>query len=82
MKADSCQYDRVVALNSVAGLVSVLINVYSQHHGDFSITAKVAIITTGSCTVLSAILFLLYNYWVLGEVRKEHERQLGINSGK
>ena len=65
---------RVLALNALAGLISTLINVYSQQGGRYSITAKVTVIVTGSCTVAMAILFLFYNYWVLAQVRRAHEK--------
>lgn len=70
---------RVLALNSLAGLVSTLINVYSQQRGRYSITAKVTVMVTAGCTVLMAALFLLYNNWILQNVREDHAKELGVD---
>lgn len=74
--------NRVVTLNSVAGLISTLINVYSQQGGRYSITAKVTVIATASCTGIMAMLFLLYNNWILEDVKKRHLRELGLDLEK
>ena len=66
---------RVLTLNALAGLISTLINVYSQQGGHYSITAKVTVIVTGSCTVLMALLFLIYNNWILEDVKRVHHRE-------
>ncbi|KAM0797679.1 hypothetical protein BDR22DRAFT_796782, partial [Usnea florida] len=63
-------------LNSIAGLISTLINVYSQQGGRFSITAKITVGATASCTVITAILYFLYNFWILQGVRKKHQQEL------
>lgn len=63
-------------LNSTAGLISTLINVYTAQHGQFSITAKVTIIVTGACSVSSLVLFVLYNNWALSRVKSKHQREL------
>ena len=67
--------NRVGLLNSVAGLISTLINVYSQQGGRFSITAKITVGATASCTGITALLYFLYNFWILQGVRKKHHRQ-------
>jgi len=67
-------------LNSIAGLLSTLINVYTAQHGDFSITAKVTAIVTGACTGINLVLFLLYNNWILSKVRSSHERELKFDA--
>ena len=77
---DCCH--RVGLLNSIAGLLSTLINVYSQHGGRFSITAKITVCATASCTVITAILYFLYNFWILQGVRKKHEQELELEAGK
>ena len=78
--ADKSGDFRVVALNSLAGLISTLISVYSQHGGKFSITARITVIAAGSCTIVTAILFLLYNNWILEDVKRDHHRESGTNS--
>ena len=74
--------NRVGLLNSIAGLISTLINVYSQQGGRFSITAKVTVAATASCTVITAILYFLYNFWILQGVRRKHQKELELESGQ
>lgn len=62
------------SLNSLAGLISTLVNVYTQQDGAWSLTAKVTAIVTGSCMAVTAVLLLLYNMWYLDRVRKDHSR--------
>lgn len=83
------------SLNSFAGLISTLINVYSQQGGTWvsqyptfsqyirmalkppqSITAKVTAIVTGACMVITGVLFVIYNFIVLGNVKKSHAREM------
>ncbi|MCJ1391376.1 hypothetical protein MMC18_004240 [Xylographa bjoerkii] len=63
-------------LNSVAGLISTLVNIYSAQNGDFSITAKVTVIATGVCSAITALLFLLYNNWALSRVKERHQEEM------
>jgi hypothetical protein len=63
-------------LNSLAGLISTLINVYTQQNGKWSVTAEVTAIATGSCMVILAVLFLIYNLWVLERVKRSHGREM------
>lgn len=59
-------------LNSLAGLISTIINVYGQQDGVWSLTAEVTGIVTGACAVVTAVLFLIYNLWLLEKVRRSH----------
>ncbi|USP77938.1 hypothetical protein yc1106_05212 [Curvularia clavata] len=63
-------------LNSIAGLISTIINVYSAQDGQYSVTARVTIIVTAACSVVAAALFLLYNTIMLRLVRRRHEREV------
>lgn len=63
-------------LNSVAGLLTTVVNVYTAQKGIWSITAKITAIVTGSCVGVAGGLFALYNFWVLQKVRQKHERSL------
>lgn len=63
-------------LNSFAGLISTLVNVYSQQGGDWSVTAWVTAAVTGGCMVITGILFALYNFWVLDKVKKRHGQEM------
>ncbi len=63
-------------LNSLAGLISTLINVYSQQGGAWSVTAKVTAIVTGSVMVITGSLFAIYNFGILARVKKRHGREM------
>lgn len=63
-------------------MISSLINVYSQQGGRFSITARITMAVTASCTVVTAVLYFLYNFWILQGVRKKHEQELELESQK
>ena len=62
-------------MNSLAGLISTIVNVYSAQSGQYSITARVTLIVTGSCTVVAAGLFLLYNNLALTIIKRRHRRE-------
>ncbi|KAL6246594.1 hypothetical protein RBB50_006832 [Rhinocladiella similis] len=68
-----------VTLNSVAGLITTLVNVYTAQHGVWSVTAKITAIVTGSCVGVGGGLFSLYNFGLLRRVQKSHERELGLD---
>lgn len=63
-------------MNSVAGLLTTIVNVYTAQKGVWSITAKITAIVTGSCVGVAGGLFSLYNFWALQHVREKHERAL------
>ena len=63
-------------MNSIAGLISTLVNVYSAQSGQYSSTAKSTTIITGICATASALLFLLYNNWALSGVKAKHHREV------
>ncbi|OAP60112.1 hypothetical protein AYL99_05114 [Fonsecaea erecta] len=68
-----------VTMNSVAGLLTTLVNVYTAQHGVWSVTAKITAIVTGSCVGVAGLLFGCYNFWILRRVQKVHEREMGLN---
>jgi len=63
-------------LNSLAGVISTLINVYTQQDHKWSITARVTVIVAGSIMLVTALLFVLYNFWVLDRVKRSHARDM------
>jgi len=67
-----------VTFNSIAGLVTTLVNVYTAQSGVWSVTARVTAIVTGSCAIGAGFLFLVYNFGLLRSIHKSHERDLGI----
>jgi hypothetical protein len=66
-------------LNSVAGLITTLVNVYTAQKGVWSVTAKITAIVTGSCVGVAGFLFAIYNFWALRRIRKSHESALGLD---
>lgn len=63
-------------LNSIAGLISTIVNVYSAQGGQFSVTARVTVVVTSACSVVAAALFLLYNTIMLKFVKMRHAREV------
>lgn len=68
-------------LNSLAGLISTLINVYTQQDGAWSVTARITAIVTGASMVVTGCLFGLYNFWILRRVKKVHGREMRASEG-
>ncbi|KAF2678214.1 hypothetical protein K458DRAFT_464136 [Lentithecium fluviatile CBS 122367] len=62
-------------MNSIAGLISTLVNIYSAQDGQYSVTARATIVVTASCSVVTAALFLLYNTVMLALVKRKHEKE-------
>lgn len=58
--------------NSLAGLVSTLIGVYSQQHGTWSITAKITAMVEGASLCICGSLFLLYQLAFLKQIKAKH----------
>lgn len=58
--------------NSLAGLVSTLIGVYSQQHGTWSITAKITAMVEGASLCICGSLFLLYQLAFLKHIKASH----------
>lgn len=68
-------------LNSFAGLISTLVNVFSQQDSKWSVTAWVTATVTGGCMVITGILFALYNFWILDKVKKSHRGEMLASQG-
>jgi len=60
-------------LNSIAGLLTTVVNVYTAQKGVWSATAKIGAIVTGCLTAVAGGLFAAYNFWILEKVRDAHE---------
>ncbi|KAJ6551388.1 hypothetical protein B0H19DRAFT_1157441 [Mycena capillaripes] len=65
------------ALNSLAGIISTLVNVYSAQHGEFVKTSKITIIVTVGAAAICGGLTLLYSMYKLKKVREAHNREVG-----
>ncbi|KIW36747.1 uncharacterized protein PV06_11043 [Exophiala oligosperma] len=68
-------------LNAILGLVNTLINVYTAKDGNWSVTATITVTITSACAGISLILFLVYNNWLLYQVKKDHDAQMGNERG-
>ena len=64
-------------LNSSLGLLSTVLTVYTQHDGHFSPTALMTLVVTAACALGAGLLYGLYNFLVLGVVRRRHAREVG-----
>jgi hypothetical protein len=63
-------------LNSLAGLISTLVNVYSQQAGVWSTQAWATLGVTGGSMVICGALFAVYNFWVLQKIKNLHGREM------
>jgi len=64
-------------MNSLAGMVSTLSNIFGVQHGEFSTPGKVTIATTSAVALICGGLTLFYNLWLLRLVKREHSRLAG-----
>ncbi|OAX43436.1 hypothetical protein K503DRAFT_681200 [Rhizopogon vinicolor AM-OR11-026] len=65
-------------LNSLAGIISVLSNIYGVQNGTYSTPGKSAIIVTVAVTVVCGCLVFVYYFWLLRNIKKEHDREVGV----
>jgi hypothetical protein len=68
-------------LNSLVGLISTLINVYTAQAHVFSVTAKVTTIVTSICLFINTLFFILYDNFALEKVRQMHHRETKFHQG-
>jgi len=64
-------------LNSLAGMISTLANVYGVQHGEFSTTSKITIAVTTASAFVCGVLTLFYSLLKLRNVKKQHDREVG-----
>jgi len=64
-------------LNSLAGVISTLVNTLTAQDRTFSSTARITLIVTSSVTVVCGVLVLVYSFWMLRRVKKKHDRHIG-----
>ncbi|RDH14287.1 hypothetical protein M747DRAFT_224202, partial [Aspergillus niger ATCC 13496] len=60
-----------VLINSATGFFNTLINVYTARAKTWSVTATVTATVTGFFAVLSGILFIFYNNFLLAKLQKD-----------
>lgn len=61
-------------MNSIAGLLTTIVNVYTAQKGVWSVTARITATVTGCLIAVSGALFCCYNFWMLEKVRDAHEQ--------
>jgi len=47
-------------------------------HGTYSSTAESAMIVTAAVAVVCGCLVLVYQFWLLRNIKKEHDREVGV----
>ncbi|GLB41047.1 hypothetical protein LshimejAT787_0902620 [Lyophyllum shimeji] len=64
-------------LNSLAGLISTIANIYGVQNGEFSRTGKITIIVTAVSTGICGFLTLYYSLWKIRRVKRKHDQEVG-----
>jgi hypothetical protein len=62
-----------MSLNAAAGLLTTLINVYTSKGRNWSVLAIATVVVTGSTMVIFSTLLVIYKFYLLEEVKKQHE---------
>jgi len=65
-------------LNSVAGVISTLSSIYGAQAGVFGKTETSTIIVTAALSVICGLLVLVYQFWLLRNLKLEHDREVGV----
>ncbi|KDQ51829.1 hypothetical protein JAAARDRAFT_139558 [Jaapia argillacea MUCL 33604] len=64
-------------LNSLAGVISMLVNLFGAHHGALSASSETTLIVISVSTGICGFLTAYYSLWKLRLVKVAHERQIG-----
>ncbi|PGG97522.1 hypothetical protein AJ80_09691 [Polytolypa hystricis UAMH7299] len=59
-------------LNSIAGLITTLINIFTARSGDWSVMAITTVVVTGLSTLVTAGFFFQFNFRKLRRIRHKH----------
>ncbi|KAL4935806.1 hypothetical protein BDV06DRAFT_217144 [Aspergillus oleicola] len=63
-------------LNSLAGLLTTIVNIYTAKNGDWSIMALLTTIMTGLVLAILVALIIVYKFGKLQKVRQEHDLEI------
>jgi len=63
-------------LNSFAGVINTVVNVYTTQNKEWNLNSYVTIGVAGSLMLINGALFLIYDLCVLGRIRRSHRRQI------
>ena len=64
-------------MNSLAGFISTIANIFGAQHGQLSKTSKITIGVTASSTVVLGTLTAIYSLWVVRRVKSKHDSEVG-----
>jgi len=64
-------------LNSLAGLLSTIANIFGVQHGELSTTSKSTLIVTTASSGVFGILTLFYALWLVRRVKARHDHEVG-----
>ncbi|KAJ5084787.1 hypothetical protein NUU61_009366 [Penicillium alfredii] len=67
-------------LNALAGLLTTFINIYTAHHGDWSIMALLTVIASGLSVASSSGLVIIYKFRKLEKVKQEHWQATSVRN--
>jgi hypothetical protein len=70
------EISRPTCLNSLAGLLTTLVNIYTAKNGDWSIMAVLTTIITGLTFTVSVALTTLFKFVKLERLRREHDLEI------
>ncbi|KAL3416228.1 hypothetical protein V8F44DRAFT_480336, partial [Aspergillus fumigatus] len=62
-------------LNATAGLLTILINIYTAKGGDWSIMALITAIVTGLSLAMSLAMACFYKLGKINVIGQEHDRE-------
>lgn len=65
-------------LNSLAGVISTLSSIYGTQAGVFGRTEKSAILVTSVLSCICGTLVVIYEFWLIRNLRLEHDRLVGV----
>ena len=61
-------------LNSLAGLIATITNIYTARDKFWSRTAIVTAGITGTCASILITLFFIHYFWKLRHIKEEHKK--------
>ena len=64
-------------MNSLAGFISTMANIFGVQHGELSTTSKITIIVTAASTGVLGILTGIYSLWLVRRVKSQHDKEVG-----
>lgn len=66
-------------MNSLAGILSTIVGIYGAQHGVYNKASIATISVTGGVAVVCGLLTLWYGVWLLGRIKKQHVKEIGID---